>query len=175
MKQKSIYIACIILFFISCTNKSHIKNEQQYQYLIGEKIIIPKNLVPCNATAKYYKPILKQKKIITIVEADCTPCVQELKQWQQLIKKKYSNLSVTYYFIAEGKPDYYFKKIIIKDNDLKIPVYLDPNRKFVALNKIPIILKQHTLVLSRDNTIDFIGSPIFDSTNVERISHIVRN
>ena len=154
----------------SCTER----NCQNYLKL--RSIYIPDSLIPVNHGAQEFNFFENQVTVITIVGAGCTTCIQELKFWKEFIKKENLDHNINYYFIAEGKPNFYFNENV-KNRDFlqNLPIFLDKDSLFIKNNNLSSIRQKHTIILNNENKIIHIGSPFFDSLNADKIKKLLRN
>lgn len=125
---------------------------------VGKEILIPNELLAYNIGAETAVQYSNRPSLITISGAGCTSCIVHLDEWQEAIHQSSFKQSLNYYFIAEGKPDFYFNANVLEKDFLKIiPIYLDEDSSFRKLNNLSTFAWNRTIILDKKNRVIYYG------------------
>ncbi|MBA0884901.1 hypothetical protein [Flavobacterium undicola] len=146
----------LFLLLTGCQSNSQIKNDiDQWK---GKYVVLPnENQIFNNKTAKT-NPLSKKVKIITLVNGDCGPCVEELQEWK-LFMKGIDTAYVGFVFLVNTSDIRNFKKndsLIIK---LKYPYYYDKLNKISKKNNFSQNKLHQTFLLDSNENVVLIGKP----------------
>jgi hypothetical protein len=171
MKNRLLYFI-LFLSIIACSNSSFHENETKKEHSLSN-ISIPPTLTPYNDSAQNLRHAEKEPTIITLVGAGCNICIVELNSWKKLIENGHLDKEWNYYFIALGKPNFYFNENILRKTYLKrLPIFLDQDSTFLKENGIGTNYWRNykTLVLNKTDSLLHIGSPNSNKKNLEIIN-----
>jgi len=149
---------CIILCLLSsCTNR--IKDEiQKWQ---GKQLILPDNHLMINPGRYSIDPLKKRLKILTLVNANCGKCVEELTDWKRFISQVDTG-HVGFIFLCHSQDELMLLKrtdsLIIK---LSYPYFQDPDKKLISRNSFSDDVRYQTFLLDTENKVILIGNPIY--------------
>ena len=103
----------------------------------------------------------KAGTILTILQADCPVCIQELRSWKEFLLRHNIPNHVKVSVVAIGGASEYFL-YQIKKQELPFAVFLDEGHRFITENDIPEVIGEHTVLLDAGQRIVFMGSPVMN-------------
>lgn len=115
-------------------------------------------------------PFGSKATIITILQADCPVCIQELYGWRSFMMEQELPKGVNFCIVAIGYASEYFLHQVHKEN-FPFPVFLDENHNFINENDIPEMIGEHTMVLDPGQMITFVGSPVLNPYCAPSFNH----
>ncbi|MEJ5054101.1 hypothetical protein [Sphingobacterium sp. MYb382] len=138
MKYKSIFQHVILSISFFCLHACFDRVEIENMYLrsYADKEIDYKELVKRDSFQGFDN--LVNKKVLFIVDANCSECVHRLDNWKEFqlryLSKEQAFPSVL--CIVQGGETALFKRYVLENPDLKILFYLDPDYNFVFYNNL---------------------------------------
>ena len=116
-----------------------------------------------NEKAKSFKSLIsKNQKILTVINGDCSSCVQDLKKWREFISK-IDTLKVSVFFIIHSYDNLQtFKYFDSTEINFKHPYFFDDNKKYIRNNRFPLEKKFQTFLLNNENKVSIIGNPVLN-------------
>jgi len=151
------------------------KRQSHHPELISEKLYIPESLTPFNDYAKNLKINSSKFYMITLLDADCYICVGELKEWTNFLKKNPEFSEHNTLFVAVGKYNFYFEKSLLEKNFIKVPVFLDIDSTFIKRNSLFGLKQKDTIILDSNLVVRYVGSPIANKNNKDKIFNLIDN
>jgi hypothetical protein len=153
---KLIFVLCLISFIPACSNKSnsnHYKLEEEKL-----KLLIPDEFQhDCSFKENY--------KVFVILNIECPDCLDELKSWESILKKKKQSFCI--YFILTGN-NQSFINYLVKQERFKKNIFIDKDFKFMDLNYF-LNATDRTIIIDSCDRIIAKGSILKSSKKLNKI------
>lgn len=166
---------------VSCRNKEMHSINIEVKYWLGKKVYVPKLSDMRSLKRKpISSPLEKKAKIMTIINASCGTCIEELKKWNDFIKITDTSL-VGYVFLLYSNDDLMtFENTNENYLQFLYPYFIDKENKVIEKNGFNIEQKNYsTFLLNEENEIVLVGNPIYNKSisdlylkEISRISNI---
>jgi len=100
-------------------------------------------------------------KVITYIDAGCSSCMLELDEWLKFIAGYNGPNKVKFVAIFKA-PNYSYLEYYLKDKHAPNALILyDQNDEFYKKNNLPPSNKLKGMLLSKNNKVELIGSPVY--------------
>ena len=154
----------LVSLILSCNggNKINVKKELNSWY--GNKISLPNDSLIRNTRGKYLNPKYKTIKILTIINGDCSVCVDELKKWKELIKRVDTSKVGFIFSVYSSDNLRGFKLLDRLEIHFDYPYFIDKNKEFIIKNKFSENKLFQTLLLNNNNEVILVGNPTTNKT-----------
>jgi hypothetical protein len=141
----------LLMLLFSCASKLN-KNAEILQKFYGQKIYLPQNE---QEDLRFSKSL----KIITKINGDCPPCINQVTYWDSLYWKQNIKIPLLIYLVS--KDSVAMQKVnYINNNHSNITLLYDKDNDFIKTNKLFIDSKFHTMLLDEQDEVLILGSPI---------------
>lgn len=170
-KRFSFFLLTIVILILIALNIG-IKDDRmlvsEYKSIVdkylGKQFILPSNLpiIYKLADSISHPDLFNNKfKICTSILSDCMPCIQELMEWDTLIKKLNPNADVSFLFYINTRDYEVFMNDFYPEAMIRYPIILDTLNLFCSLNNLdPNNKLYNTFLLDENNKVLLIGNPI---------------
>lgn len=158
MKNRIIFILIItvILFpLYAAESQNLIKNEN----LNGKKMILPSSKLMRNEDSKDINPLVKNLKILTIINGSCPVCINELKKWKTYMKTVDTSQVGFVYLIQSDDDLFTFKQLNKEYIKLNYPYFYDVKKNISKVNNLNNTKASNTFLLDDKNKIILKGNP----------------
>ena len=163
---KIIFYCLAFSFFLSCKDSEQKEVELLLKGWIGKELIFPSNQyasIMGDSTVLFSDYISDNSHWKIVFYADslgCVSCDLNLLEWMDFMEKakELTNHSVDFffYFAPEKKKDIISA---LKLEEFHYPVFIDTQKEFNKLNRLPSNQKFRTFLLNAKNEIVLIGNP----------------
>ena len=168
-----VLIAHLLLFSITisfCTCRKEQGNQDEtteiVNQLMGDTLILPKISKVLHKDSLYHQNTTKTKglKITTFIQGDCSICIDDLRNWQELFQYAKSKTGVDILFYLYTSDLAYFRNNIYEQALEQYPLIVDQNYGYIDKNSLPPDRKQYqTFLLDSNNKIILVGNPVYNS------------
>lgn len=153
----SLYI--ILCYSNSCSNRMKIEKEiQKWQ---GKQLILPNNQSMINPGKYSINPLSKKLKVLTLINANCGKCVEQLTDWKNFMSSVDTS-QVGFVFLCNSDDEFMLLKhtdsLIIK---MSYPYFQDTNKELTSRNSFSNDIRYQTFLLDSENKVILIGNPIY--------------
>jgi hypothetical protein len=193
MKKKSIYSFLSIILIVASLfilyrkySAAKAKNEKDKIILnihnkiqeewVGKSLIYPDSLYQIQDLSISLEQHLGQNKkdflLVSYLNADCSDCIIELKNWESFLKDKSLEEKIEVVFIAESSNK---EKLSYQINDqakFGDEVFYDAKSKFKNINDLPETKAYQTFLINNSQVI-YVGSPVYGSMYRDAIEELV--
>lgn len=155
----------LLIFFTIVIACKHSETEKILNSLVGQRVILPKNMIVLKENLIYYNDtfnlIKKDLKIITHIYGSCGVCINNLNKWKNVLDtlKDFKNISLLFIVYTDNID--YFKKLFYPEIKLNYPLIIDTLNFFYKSNKLYNYENIHyqTFLVDKDNKIILVGNP----------------
>lgn len=99
-------------------------------------------------------------KVVTFINADCSSCIEDLKEWTLFVNKADMNKVRFIFLIRSNYGNTTFENLNTNKIDFDLPYFYDNNDSLFTLNKISEDKLFQTFLLDEQNKVKLIGNPI---------------
>lgn len=159
---KSVILTAIVLSFYGCQQKSPL--EIEIERLLNSQLNIPQNMkeqfIGNNIETKWSHENLNLK-ILTVINGNCSSCIQSLESWNELLKEReFSPSNIGYYFLIESEDDFISFNSFNEQNDLiDYPLIIDHKSSFFESMNLSYNTTLQTFLLDAKDNILLVGNP----------------
>lgn len=163
---KIIVCLAIFPFLMSCKETRKQEVERLTKEWYGKEIVFPKGMTATimgDNTVAYSDSDYEKttRKIVFYADSlGCASCDLNLLEWMDFMEAADSitrhDISFFFYFAPEKERDIIWA---LKLDGFTAPVFIDSEKKFDALNRLPENQLFRTFLLDKDNKIILIGNP----------------
>jgi len=126
---------------------------------MGRHIILPNDSLIRNLKRNYTDPLKKDIKILTIIDANCSECITNLKSWKKFITQ-IDTSQVGIVFVCHSIDHLMtFKNLDSTEINLSLPYFEDIGKELAAKNKLSDDKRLQTFLLDSANNVILVGNP----------------
>lgn len=152
-------LGILLCLFDSCRSKPQIKAVvEEWQ---GKELILPTSNLMKNAEKFHFNPLSKKLKILTLINASCGKCVEELVDWKKFMAQTDTS-RVGFIFLCYSIDEFIgFDRMDSTTIKLSYPYFQDRDRKLIVENSFSKNILYHTFLLDEVNKVILVGNPIY--------------